>query len=95
MRIERESSGSLQTPKPLAYQLPPQILDRAADGLCWISLIAAVSSVALNTIEHALQPEFASAWTHPVLRLVSLGVLAMSIAFIFVQRSGRLSKRQR
>jgi serine/threonine-protein kinase len=53
-----------------------------------------VTSVTLNLIQHALQPEFAAAWRHPMLRIASLCVLLLSIGFIAVQRSGRLSKRR-
>src|SRR6478736_6811454 len=94
MKIQRTSSDAFETPNPVAYSLPPQILDRAADGLCWISLICAVTSVALTAIEHVLQPEFAAAWSHPFLRLTSLCVLLMSVGFGVVQHKGWLSKRR-
>jgi tRNA A-37 threonylcarbamoyl transferase component Bud32 len=94
MRIQRESSDAFETPKPLASQLPPRILDRAADGLCWISLISGVSSITLTIVHHMLQPEYAAAWENPALRLSTLSVFLLSVAFIFVQRSGRLSKQR-
>ena len=94
MKLQRESSDALQTPNALASQLPPQILERATDGLCWISLIGAVSSVALTVIEHVLQPEFAAAWAHPALRITALVVFFVSIGFIVLQRSGWLSKQR-
>src|SRR5947209_2526864 len=46
---------------------------------------------ALTLIEHVLQPEFAAAWRHPVLRLAPLIVFFLSVGFIVVQRSARLS----
>ena len=94
MRIQRVSSGVFERPRLTAYLLPAPILDRAANGLSWISLIAAVTSVALTLIQHMLQPEFAAAWAHPVLRLASLSVFLQSMGFIAVQRSGWLSKPQ-
>ena len=94
MNIQRASSNGFDSPNPVAYQLPPQIRDRAADGLCWVSLFSAVTSIALTVIEHVLQPEFAAAWQHPVLRIASLVVFFISIGFIVVQRSGRLSKQR-
>src|SRR3954452_14514077 len=94
MNLQRVSSNGFDSPNPIAYQLPPQIRDRAADGLCWVSLFSAVTSIALTVIEHVLQPEFAAAWAHPVLRLVSLGVFFLSVGFMVVQRSGRLSKQR-
>jgi eukaryotic-like serine/threonine-protein kinase len=94
MKIQRASSDAIPKPSPLACQLPPQIIDRAVDGLCWISLISAFSSVALTLINHALQPEFSAAWTHPALRLSTLGVFFLSVGFIVLQRSGWLSKQR-
>src|SRR5689334_8028026 len=94
MRIQREPSDISATPRPFAASLPPQILDRAADGLCWVSLICAVSSVVLTLIHHLLQPEYALAWAHPILRLATLSLFLLSTGFILVQRSGRLSKQR-
>ena len=93
MRIQPISSdAAIQNPRPFASKLPPQILERAADGLCWMSLISAVSSVALTMINHLLQPEVAAAWDRPVLRLAMLAVFFLSVGFIVVQRQGWLSK---
>lgn len=92
MRIQPISSDAIQTPRPFASKLPPEILERATDGLCWISLISAVSSVALIMINRLLQPEVAAAWNRPVLRLAMLGVFFLSVGSIVVQRQGWLSK---
>lgn len=94
MKLQRLSTDGLETPNPVAFQLPPQIQDRAAEGLCWVSLFAAVTSVALTAIEHTLQPEFAAAWQNPFLRLASLAVFFLSVGFMVVQRSGLLSKQR-
>src|SRR5690349_8823203 len=93
MRIQRLSSDGLQTPSPVASKLPPVILDRAVEGVCWISLFTAVTSVVLTAVEHAFQPEFAAAWSHPALRIASLGVFFLSVAFMVVQRQGWLRKQ--
>ena len=94
MKIQRASSSGFECPRLTAYQLPAKIVERAANGLCWVSLIGAVTSAALTCIEHLLQPEFAAAWAHPVLRITSLCVFLLSVGFIAVQRSGWLSKTQ-
>jgi serine/threonine-protein kinase len=94
MRIQRLSTDGLETPNPVAFQLPPQIQDRAAEGLCWVSLFAAVTSVVLTAINHVFQPEFAAAWRHPMLRIASLVVFFLSVGFMVVQRSGWLSKQR-
>jgi serine/threonine-protein kinase len=94
MKIQRAPTDGLETPHPAAFRLPPQIEDRAADGLCWISLFTAVTSIALIAIEHTFQPEFAAAWRHPLLRVASLLVFFLSVGFMAVQRSGWLSKHR-
>ena len=94
MKIQRASSSGFECPRLTAYQLPAKIVERAANGLCWVSLIGAVTSAALTCIEHLLQPEFAAAWAHPVLRITSFCVFLLSVGFIAVQRSGWLSKTQ-
>src|SRR5690349_16381939 len=92
MQIQKASSDGFRCPLA-AYRLPPEIVDRAANGLGWASLICAATCVALTSIQ-LLQPEFASAWSHPGLRLTSLGTCLLSIGLIGLQRSGRLSKHR-
>ena len=84
MKIQRATSEGLESPGLVASKLPPQIVDRAVAGLCWISLFAAVTSILLTVIEHVLQPEFAKAWTHPILRIATLFMVFLSIGFIVV-----------
>ena len=94
MRIQRVTSEGLESPGLVASKLPPQIVDRAVAGLCWISLFTAVTSILLTVIEHVLQPEFAKAWTHPILRIATLFMVFLSVGFIVVQRTGWLRKEQ-
>jgi hypothetical protein len=94
MRIQRLTSEGLETPGLVASKLPPQIVDRAVAGLCWISLFTAVTSILFTVIEHVLQPEFAKAWTHPILRIATLFMVFLSVGFIVVQRTGWLRKEQ-
>jgi hypothetical protein len=94
MRIQGISSDAFESPSPIAAKLPPQIVDRAAAGLCWISLFTAITSVVLTVIEETLQPEFAAAWKHPMLRVASVAMFAVSVAFTVVQRQGWLRKER-
>jgi len=94
MKIQRVTSEGLESPGLVASKLPPQIVDRAVAGLCWISLFAAVTSILIIVIEHVLQPEFAKAWTHPILRIATLFMVFLSVGFIVVQRTGWLRKEQ-
>jgi serine/threonine protein kinase len=94
MRIQRATSNPLESPGLVASKLPPEILDRAVRGLCWVTIFSAVTSVILTVIEHILQPEFARAWGHPALRIASLGVLFLSAGVFLVQYMGWLSKER-
>jgi serine/threonine-protein kinase len=58
-----------------------------------MSLICVITSLALTIVQHVFQPEYAAAWRHPMLQAATVTVLLLSIGFIAVQRSGRLSKQ--
>lgn len=92
MKLQPASSAGYEWGTLTVRKLPPEIAARAAGGLGWISLISAVTSVAFTLIKHFLQPEFAVAWQHPVLRLASLCVFLLSIAFFAIVRCGLVSK---
>ena len=94
MKIQRVTSNPLESPGLVASKLPPQILDRAVMGLCWVTMFSAVTSVLLTVVEHLLQPEFAKAWAHPALRLATLGVVFLSAGVIVVMRMGWLRKER-
>jgi serine/threonine-protein kinase len=94
MKLQRISSDAFESPSPIASKLPPQIVDRAVAGLCWVSLFTAITSVVLTAIEETLQPEFARAWRHPMLRIASAAILLLSLGFIVVQRRGWLRKER-
>src|SRR5262245_27531114 len=92
MKIQRATSNPIESPGLVASKLPPEILDRAVMGLCWIALFSAITSVLLTMVEHLLQPEFAKAWSNPAIRITSLCVFCLSAGFIVVQRMGWLRK---
>ena len=54
MRIHPVTTEGLETPGLAASKLPPQIVDRAVTGLCWISLFTAVTSILITAIEQVL-----------------------------------------
>jgi hypothetical protein len=93
MRILRDSNPDPPRPSALAMRLPPRILERAANGVCWISLICIISSAVLTAVQHLFQPEYVVVWRHPVLHAASASVLLLAAGFIALQRSGRLSKQ--
>jgi tRNA A-37 threonylcarbamoyl transferase component Bud32 len=94
MRIQGISSDAFESPSPISAKLPPQIVDRAAAGLCWISLFTAITSVLLTVVEETLQPEFAATWKHPMLRVASVIMFIVPVTFMVVQRRGWLRKER-
>lgn len=92
MEVQRATPVGMASPSPVAASLPPEIVERAVAGLCWISVFTAVMSVVLVAIQHLLQPEFAVVWKHPMLRLVSFVLFFLSVGFVLVQRQGWLRK---
>src|SRR4051794_40669454 len=94
MRVQRVTTNPLDSPGLAASKLPPELVDRAVLGLCWVTIFSAVTSVLLTLIEHTLQPEFAKAWSHPALRITSLAVLFISVAVMVVQNMGWLRKER-
>ena len=92
MRIQCVKSDEFESPGLVASKLPPQIVDRAVTGLFWITIFTVVTSVLFTAVEHILQPEFAKAWAHPVLRITSLGILFLSAGVMVVQRMGWIRK---
>ncbi len=93
MEIVRASSSPTEnTPSPVAYRLPPEMVEKSADRLCWISILCAVTTVALLAMQGFLQPEFAQSFHLWSIRLTMLGTLGMSLGFIVIQRLGLVRK---
>ncbi|HEU0122187.1 MAG TPA: serine/threonine-protein kinase [Bryobacteraceae bacterium] len=94
MRVVRAPSSTTgDLGKKSAFSLPPKLLDKAVTRLCFISIISAVSTVALFLANGQLQPEAALAQQHPLLRLVALSMVLLSFGFFGLQRSGWFSKQ--
>ena len=94
MIVQRVTSDVCESPGLVASKLPPKIVDRAVTGLFWVTIFTAVTSIALHIVEETLQPEFARTWSHPVLRIATLGILFLSAGFMVVQRMGWLRKER-
>jgi serine/threonine-protein kinase len=92
MQLQRGSSDGVESPGLIAAKLPPQIVDRVAERLCWIAIFVACAVVFLVSLEAMLQDEFAAAMGQPLLRLTLLGLLTLTVGFIVVHRNGWLSK---
>ncbi|MDX1982619.1 MAG: serine/threonine-protein kinase [Bryobacteraceae bacterium] len=95
MQVVRAASqtGSSGSPAKPGIQLPPALVEKAAERLCVISVMAAVTTVAMFAAERYLQPEMAAAQQEPVVRLTALFLVLISAGFIAIQRLGLFSKQ--
>ncbi len=92
MEVVRASSGSSDSAKTRALSLPPEIMERAAQSLCWVSIVCAVTSVVTFMLQNYLQPEMAAMLAHPFQRLTTLALVFLSLGFLVVMRAGWVSK---
>lgn len=94
MRVHKAPSQASSTSRLNDRHLAPEVLERAVSGLSWTCAICAATSLAFTVIQYLPQPEFALAWTHPVLRAASAGVSIASLGCLAIQRLGWLTKHQ-
>jgi serine/threonine protein kinase len=80
-------SASVSSP-----QLPAAVIEKAADGLCWITILSAVSTVILFGVEQLLQPELTKMAGLASVRLSLLGIIAFAGLFFVIQRNGWVRK---
>ena len=93
MKVVRAATNpSQQTPSPVAFRLPQALVDKNADRLCWISILCAVTTVALLAMEGFLQPEFGIAFHLASIRWTIAGILALTGAFISIQKFALVRK---
>lgn len=90
MRLKPVSTDLGETPQLLTSRLPPYLAQLAVDGLSWLTLICSATSVAVLAINGGLQPEVAVAWSHPLPRAAMFGIVAMSLGFALLVRSGHM-----
>lgn len=91
--IRAASSGSAETtPSSISYKLPPALVEKATESLCWVTSLCAVTTVLFLSIEALFQPEFQKAFQLPALRITILFTLLISGAFILIQRNGWVKK---
>lgn len=65
--------------------LPPRLVNQASRRLCWISLLAALTTVATFIIQRLLQPEFIPAQQDPVNALAMLANILGAAGLIAAQ----------
>ncbi|MBI4903108.1 MAG: serine/threonine protein kinase [Acidobacteria bacterium] len=62
-------------------------------NLCYVSVIAAVSTILFVLLHVMLQPEAKEVIRSPFVRLTDLSLVLLSVGFVVLQRSGVLSKQ--
>ena len=86
------SSGTELRRKP-GLSLPPELVEKAVTRLCIVAVISAVSTVLFWGIHGYLQPEVAAVHKLPLVRLIMLGVVLLTGAFLVMHRTGWFSKQ--
>lgn len=92
MEVVRASSGSSDSPSPISHTLPPALLDKAAERLCWISLLCAATTVVFLALEQTLQVEARAMLALSSIRLTMLGIVFLTAGIFVVQRNGWVKK---
>lgn len=92
MELVQPASTSAGIQKTPAFRLPPELVDRAATSMCWITAFCAVTSFIAIPLENLLQPEMAGVFQDPVQRLILLSLVFVSLGFIALIRMGTVSK---
>ncbi|MCX6614249.1 MAG: serine/threonine-protein kinase [Acidobacteria bacterium] len=93
MEIIRGNQTTGDSASPVSTQLPPALLEKAADRLCWITILCAVSTILLFALEQWLQPELNAMADLASVRLSLLGVFLLAGGFFAVQRNGWVKKQ--
>ncbi|MCC6391344.1 MAG: serine/threonine protein kinase [Bryobacterales bacterium] len=91
MNVRRASSGT-DSPSPATFRMPPALVEKVAQRLCWVSLICAITTVIGLSLQHFLQPDLRAVLGRPLVRLTSLGVILMSAGFVALQVKGLVKK---
>lgn len=73
-------------------QLPPALLEKAAERLSWITILCAVSTAVFFGLEQLLQPELNAMANLASVRLSLLGIFLLAAALFAVQRVGWVKK---
>lgn len=91
MQVARASSG-LDSSSPVAFKLPPAMIEKAVERLCWISVMCAVTTVVVFSLQNFLQPEMNAMLDKPALRLTLLGLLFLAIGITAINRYSVVKK---
>ncbi len=90
--IRGNQTGSDSSAAAPSFRLPAPIVERAAERLCWITALCAISAAALFGVEHWLQPEIRAISSLESIRLSLLGLIFAAGSFIGIQHSGWMRK---
>lgn len=92
MEIVKGNQTNGDSAQVLSRSLPPRLLEKAADRLCWITILCAVSTVVFFGLEQVLQPELVPMMDLFSVRLSLLGIFVFAGAFFAVQKNGWVRK---
>lgn len=72
-------------------ELPPALMNKSVSRLCWITMLFAVTTMAMFVTQLLFQPEVAKLQREPVYLGIWGGVLILNLAFAVMHRRGTFS----
>ncbi len=84
--VRVQSAGDLpQSGGGSPFDLPPRLLNQASRRLCWLSILVAVTTVLMFTIQRVIQPEAARLHADPLIGLAMLAVVLGAAGLMSLQ----------
>jgi eukaryotic-like serine/threonine-protein kinase len=80
--------GSSLTTTATRMELPLALMNKSVNRLCWVTLLFAVTTMAMFVVQWLFQPEIAKLQREPQYLAIWAGVLGMNIAFAVAHRRG-------
>jgi serine/threonine-protein kinase len=83
--------SSAAPPRISITALPPELVVRAASRLYWVGLTACITILLFNILQGWLQPEVLVLEKSPYVRAVAVGMFALSLGLVLINRFGWVS----
>jgi len=90
MRAPATPGSSLATTSS-RFELPVALMNKSVTRLCWVTLLFAVTTMAMFVAQYLFQPEVAKLQREPQYLAIWAAVLAMNIAFAVAHRRGTIA----
>lgn len=93
MQLIRGNQTSGDSASVVSSTLPPALLEKTAERLCWITVLCAASAVLFFALQNGFQPELRGALGLASVRLSLLGIFMLAAGIWVVERNGWVRKQ--